>query len=366
MVDDDLKKILSDLKMDDLVKELEEPSKSRFTFRHVVISTVALLSLGLCTFAFMYKPTAEPQPQAELIADADAEEDADEAGEDGDSENGDIQESQEQDEESDYDYENPFKAREEVAATWAAKMVQLEPAMKGEVHELWDLLRQRKDDLELSATELSNILFDNARRRQDFYSKEAEVLLSRYQAVDARHSVKVANCINSIYVIIQKKHDPELNQAYAEMLGELGAESYSTHQVQISKELILQEMKYNIALQTVIESQTLKELQDNLQKAKARLAEFATNGVMQTFSQVEVYQKQLAPSVKAGLDAIFYVSPKEGMFDPQEAAILQELLQVMNASENEQTKYFEQFQRYVKKRDETRSSVYPQSSVALN
>lgn len=358
MVNDDLKKILSDLKMDDLVKELEAPPKSRFTFRHVVISTVAILSLGLCTFAFMYKPTAEPQPQNELIADAD---------EDEPQEDGDIQESQEQDEEADdYDYENPYKAREEVAATWAAKMVQLEPEMKGQVHELWDLLRQRKDDLDMSAQELSNLLFDNARRRQDFYSKEAEVLLSRYQAVDARHSVKVANCINSIYVMIQKKHDPELNQAYAEMLGELGAESFSTHQVQISKELILQEMKYNLALQTVIESQSLKELQENLQKAKARLSEFATNGVMQTFSQVEVYQKQLAPSVKAGLDAIFYVSPKEGMFDPQEATILQELLQVMNASESDQKKYFEQFQRYAKKKDETRSSVYPQSSVALN
>jgi len=348
MVDDDLKKILSDLKMDDLVKELEDtPKKPRFTLRHILISSVAIVSLGLCTFAFMYRPTAEPQPQTELIAEADHSDDEEETASD------------------DYDYENPYKDREEAAASWAKKMVEIEPDMGHDVHELWDLLRQRKDDLEDTASELSNLLFDNARRRQDFISKEVQVFLSRYQAVDTRHSVKIANSINAIYALIQKKHDPDLNQAYAEMLGELGAEMYSTHQLQISKEILLQEMRYNRALQTVREATSLKELHAGQLTAKVRLKEIESNGVMQTFSQVDFYEKQLIPCVKEGLNNLFFLAPKDEMFDPQDSALLEALLQTIKADESEQKKYFEQFQRYMKQ-EEGRSTIHPQSSVAFN
>lgn len=192
--------------------------------------------------------------------------------------------------------------REALAASWAKQIVDINVEEGQNVQVLWDMLRRRREDLEGTTRELSELLTNNAKHRQDFYAQTASVLLSRYQAIDARYSVEVANQINAIYAQIQEAQNPDLARAYAEMLGELGAESYSTHQIQIAKQLLQHEAMCQKALLNIEASNSLPELDYNLRLAKQVVEVIKTNGLLQTFHEGQEYQNQMVQACKETLN----------------------------------------------------------------
>lgn len=194
--------------------------------------------------------------------------------------------------------------REAVAAAWAKEIVDISVEDGRNVQVLWDMLRRRREDLEETTRELSDLLTNNAKHRQDFYAQTASVLLSRYQAIDARYSVEVANQINAIYAQIKEANNPHLTQAWAEMLGELGAESYSTHQIQIAKQLLKHEEMCQKALLNLEASKNLPELEYNLRLASQLVHVIETNGLLQTFHEGREYQNMMSQKCKETLDRI--------------------------------------------------------------
>lgn len=192
--------------------------------------------------------------------------------------------------------------REAVAASWAKQIVDIDVEEGQNVQVLWDMLRRRKEDLEGTTAEIAELLTNNAKQRQDFYAQTASVLLSRYQAIDARYSVEIANQINAIYAEIKEANNPDLTRAWAEMLGELGAESYSTHQIQIAKQLMQHEAMCQKALLNIGASKSLPELDYNLRLAKQVAEVMKTNGLLQTFHEGQEYQNQMVQVCKETLD----------------------------------------------------------------
>jgi hypothetical protein len=202
MLDDEIKKLLQDLEIDEEKNDSEPVSYSPLKTLFVIIAITVLPAAFMCT---QYVPPAQ-----NYIAYNDYEPD--------------LQ-----------------KEREESAAAWAREVVRMNPEVGEGVHTLWDMLRWRKEDLEEVTKQLSNLLYDNARLKEDFYRKNAEALLSRYRAIDARHSVQVADQIHALYEEVKKEKNAELTRAYASMLGELGAESYSYQKTQDAKGILEEE-----------------------------------------------------------------------------------------------------------------------------
>ncbi|MBS0634567.1 MAG: hypothetical protein JSR37_03795 [Verrucomicrobia bacterium] len=250
----------------------------------------------------------------------------------------------------------PPPGREELAASWAREIVSLDPDEGQSVHLLWDMLRRRKEDLENISLELSTLLNDNARFRQDFYGQAATVLLSRYQALDARHSVEIANQINTIYKEV--RGDPELTIAYAEMLGELGAESYSTHQIQIAKEILHQENLCQRALSGVEKSNTLSDLEYNIELAGHVIQQAQENGIMQTFHSDGEYELTLVQKCKDALDKLL-VQDNCPSFTAETRALIQRVLSRAGAPDSDVTYYLKKFDSLIK-------PVEPHKAIAKN
>lgn len=349
MLDEDIKKLLNDLKMDNLVDELEQakpieevelpppvqhieaeasPKKAPFSYRPLAIGALLLaIAVGPSAYFLGRTPTT-PVPQQPATQAAEAM----------------IAYNDDQDD-GDYDDESndPFFERKEYAASWATQIAQIDRNVGKNVHLLWDMLKRRKADLEDVVEELSDLLYDNAVIRQDFYGQNANVLLSRYQALDARHSVEIANQINAVYAQVKQRDNQDLSQAYAEMLGELGADSFTTYQVQIAKQLVEQEKNFEQAIQALTKSNNLPELVANLRVVEKVLTAIQTNGLMQTFAQVEQFQKMLAPSCKEALDRVVFKSQGIAPYSPDARALLEDILANIGASNEEAQKYLQHF-----------------------
>ena len=234
---------------------------------------------------------------------------------------------------------DPFEEREQVAASWAKKVIELDEGSASSVHLLWDTLRRRKAELEDLTEKLSDLLYDNAMFRQDFYQQNAQVLLSRYQAIDARFSIEVANQLNALYARVKGVDKPELSRAYAEMLGELGAEGFTTHQVQIAKELVQQDAACERALYAIAASENLEELEFSLRSAEKVIEGCKNNGLLIVFNQADSYTKLLKEIGRERLDNLL-VEDVPANSKGQLTAILQ----MIGAGSHDSEKYIKRFE----------------------
>lgn len=346
MLDEDLKKILRDMKLDDMIEELEngpvvkqeEPKEPEVVApppvdlkilhdeidtlaeqlqqqtaqvveapKHEVLNThmphkamfmgiIAILS-GIVCFLY-FKPVQQPLVITEsnaLIARADEEDEA----------------------------ENENKTHRKAIA-WAKKINGINAEVGKSVQVLWNMLDRRREQLSEIADQISDILYQNADRQMDYSIQETSTLLARYQSMNARYNFDIANQIYLIESMIQKMTKPLLLQYFHELLAELGCETYTSYQVQVVKLIVKQEEAYKDSLVRLEKSATLSELAENVQTAKESLQVLEQNGYAQTFSQLAVLKGEMAPSVQAALTRIF--EDKEFVFGADSEALLEQIM----------------------------------------
>lgn len=325
MQDDDLKKLLCELKSENEPSLQESmPPKSRMSLLKLSGYALGLAALGFGGNLLVHKlQDTQNSQQVELVAVAEAP-------------------PQENDEEElEPDVEDEFKAKERAAALWAQEIVKINPAVGKNVHLIWDMLKRRKADLEDVADELWELLTENATFREDFYGQNATLLLSRYQALDARHSTTIANQINATYAQIERLNNSDLKKAYSEMLGELSCEMYTTYQFQIAKQQIMCEMQFDSLLSNVVASKNLASLDMNLALAEQMLHDLKNDGLTQTFSSLDKYQERLAACGFESINHLLFDSTPEA-FSAESRASLESILTRLGATSQEKQRCLQQ------------------------
>lgn len=177
---------------------------------------------------------------------------------------------------------------------------------------LLKMVTRRQEELVDIANQISKTLEDNAERQQDFSLQEASTLLSRYQATNARFAFEIANQIYLVQSLIQKQASPLLSQYFNEFLAEYGFETYTNYQLQVVKQLIKQEDEYKKYLEEISASKSLAELSEKLKNAKESFSILEKNGFAQTFLQLELLKQEIDPSTQRALEKIF----QEGNIQP--------------------------------------------------
>jgi hypothetical protein len=284
----------------------------------------AAVAMSVCVYGFL--PAKAPYAQVEALVVAAAEPVATPAVE--------VDEVE----------EDPYKEREMVAASWARHIVEIDPQVARSVQQLWEMLTRRKSDLEDIAQELTSLLNDNAYFREDFVNQNATVLLARYQAMDARHSMSIANKINAISCFVHDRNNPDLSLAYSEMLAELGCESFTTHQVQIAKELVRQDDAFDQALQKVNESIDLLALAQSVNSIARMMQGLEDNGLFQTFSRIEEYQERLRSAARESLDRLLSTNLAPNVCSPEGRSLLESILLNSDIRDADCQKYIEKFE----------------------
>lgn len=232
--------------------------------------------------------------------------------------------------------------REANAASWARQIVDINVNIGQNVHVLWDLLRRRKEELDVVTTKLTDLLTDNAQFRQDLYFKTANSLLSRYQAIDARYSVEIADQMRQIASQVKKRKDKRLTSAYAAMLAELGCQTYSSRQIQIVQQLVAQELKCKEALLAVDASKSLAELEYNLRLADQTFMDAKQNELVQIFQEDQPYQAMLSQKCIEGIDRLL-VEENAATCTADARVLLEGMLAESGISQSEGDKYMQRF-----------------------
>lgn len=211
---------------------------------------------------------------------------------------------------------------------------------------LHETLAKRKEELEAVSDALSTLLYENAEFTKDFYGQSASVLLSRYQAIDARYSVEIGNIVDLLFAEVKKQNNPELYLQYAKVLQELGADRYSTHHVQIAKELIGQEELFQKSLAHIDESRDFSELAYNVRLAKQLVEAAKTNGLMQTFHEGESFVQELTQRALVVLERLL-MPINSAQFTPDARQQLLEIMSLIPLAPDECEFYKDRFDHSV-------------------
>ena len=128
--------------------------------------------------------------------------------------------------------------REQSAAYWANEIAKINLDAGRSVQGLWQLLGNRKAELKELSDQMSQIISSNTAFRQEFFKEDLQALFTKYQAIDARHSVEIGDEINALYGELSAYNNPDIMHAFAQMLIELGTENYTNRQVEIANEIL--------------------------------------------------------------------------------------------------------------------------------
>jgi hypothetical protein len=252
----------------------------------------------------------------------------------------------------------PVKSTQK-SVEWAAKINQMNSEVGKSVQLLWNMLDRRQEDLQSAAEELSDLLYDNAERQRDFCAQESITLLSRYQAINARYTLDIANQIRLINDLINKSDSPILAQSFNEFVGELGCENYTTEQIYIIKNVLKMEADYKETLAKLATSSTLLEIRQNVKFAMQAIAEMRRNGYAQTFLELGMLQQGLAPSVEVALENFI-----QGMHAVDDAslsaethALLETILDDAALQEDSKIYWLKQFQKLTQVREQLKRQL---------
>ncbi len=312
MRDDELKKLLEEMKLDHVLSDVKKTSEqeseqepavddpsieentSEFSWpvakKFLLLASLVVFTSAASFWAFRFLKDESNKPE-ELVAQA-------------------VEVDGEQDNEPD-DYE----LSRERARAWAQKINSLDPEIAKSVQVLWNMLERREGTLNGITDELSDLLYDNARVQQDFLPQQASILLSRYQSMNARLAFDISNQIYLIEALVKKSDNVKLVQAFNEFLAELGCQSFASFQMQITRQLVQQEEAFKAYVEDIADSNNLQELQESLTTAQEALIVLEKNGYAQTFLQLGVLKEEIAPAV---VEALLHIS--EGGSDAELAA----------------------------------------------
>jgi hypothetical protein len=309
-MDEEIKKLLIELKMEGLLQsyeaELKEPAKpvqekknicieelapqkpveaaptlsapkKRFTPSRSMVAVTILIGLLVTAGAVAWR---QSDPPAELQADAPPAA---------------VQEAAEDD---------PYLESTLAKASWAQEIDKKDAALGSSMRVLWQLLRDRKEDLDEIADDLVSLLNDNALIRQDFCGKEAAVLLSRYSSLDGRYSFEISNQISLLKAMVDKAQDSGLDQTFREMLNELGCQTYMRYQYDIVGELVDDEMEWREVMDDTREAASILNLHHSVVQARKILDKMKKNGFTAAFFDLDAFRKQLSTEVEKSLDQL--------------------------------------------------------------
>lgn len=128
--------------------------------------------------------------------------------------------------------------RETAGAYWANEIAKIHLDAGISVQGLWQLLGTRKAELKELSDQMSQLISENTAFRQEFFKEDLQALFTKYQAIDASHSVEIGNEINALYGELSAYNNSDIMHAFAQMLIELGTESYTNRQVDIANEIL--------------------------------------------------------------------------------------------------------------------------------
>lgn len=243
---------------------------------------------------------------------------------------------------------------------WAAKINQINADVGRSVQALWNMLGRRRGDLEEVANELSNLLYANAERQLDFCAQESMTLLSRYQAMNARYTLDIANQIRLINDLISKTEDPILVQSFNELVAEFGCENYATEQVYIVKHILSMEADYKQILAKLATSTSILEIRQHVKSAMQTFSEMKRNGYAETFLELGLLQQELAPSVESALEnflqAVHGVSDAS-LSSPETYALLETILDDAGIQEGPKVYWLGQFQKLMQIQEQLQAQI---------
>ncbi|MBS0654363.1 MAG: hypothetical protein JSR46_01170 [Verrucomicrobia bacterium] len=239
--------------------------------------------------------------------------------------------------------DDPYLESTLVKASWAKEIDKKDATLGRSMRVLWQLLHDRKEDLDAIADDLSACLSDNALVRQDFCSKEADVLLSRYSSLDGRYAFEISNQISILKAMVDKAEGSGLDQAYREMLNELGCQTYMRYQYDIVGELVDDEMEWREEIADIQEAVSILDLHHSVVRLRKIVDKMKKNGFTAAFFDLDAFRKQLSTEVEQSLDQL--LSKRDGSIpdSSENRALLESLLDESGISSDNREHFLRQF-----------------------
>jgi hypothetical protein len=195
-------------------------------------------------------------------------------------------------------------------------------------------LKKREEELCQIADRLSVVLYTNAKKGFDYGVQEGALLLSRYDAVNTRFAQNITQELSLIESIVVKSDNPLLLHYFNELLSEQGLQGYTSYHADLVRQLVKQESAYRACLDAVEKSETLQALQQNVASAR-----HALDGLSTGFSDFGLLGKELASSVGVTLQRL---QPENGAGNQEEIEPLLQLIFAESRMGEEEMRHWEE------------------------
>jgi len=369
MLDDELKKELLKMKLDDVVEtiekiddahtenigeaeriskenlETEAVSPSKTSYKKFLISqsalfiTVVLSCVGIGGYTYQnfvhhaYNPPQLPPQAQSLVAQAPEVHKEDPVVQAPDED--DVEDAEESD------------TSNALALAWADKINQLDPDLGKSVQILWNMLERRQEELSDLSEEIADLLYDNAKTQIDLYAQEISVLFSRYQVVNARYALGIAQQMHAIDQMAKKNKEPLVSQYVQELFSALDCDVYANYRVSFVKDLVQKEDVLKQVLQALTKSETFAQIEQELLQVKEVFKNLEKDGVSQVFSQLVLLQQEISEAVQQALSRCF--QNDQVTTNRETEALLDAILQESGLDEERKIYWKNEYQKLVEK-----------------